>query len=133
MVIANNVIRLRETQTHIVEDLLLVFQGTGSINMSTIDQIVQKNHIRTKQLYCVPFERNSNRVKAQRFQYVQVIAIVYRIFTICSMAHLSSISIQYFIVMCYSNCSTQSFTPVQWYCICSTVKCFLFITSVENL
>jgi hypothetical protein len=82
MVIANNAICLREIQTQIVEDLV-VFQGIDSVNISTIDRIVQKNHIRTKQLYCVPFERNSNRVKEQRFQYVQVIAIWYRIFTIC--------------------------------------------------
>lgn len=82
MVIANNAIRLRDIQTQIVEDQV-VFQGIDSISISTIDRIVQKNHIRTKQLYRVPFERNSNRVKEQRFQYVQVIAILYRSFTVC--------------------------------------------------
>ena len=59
MGIANNAIRLREFQTQIVEDQV-VFQGIDSISISTIDRIDQKNHIRTKQLYRVPFERNAN-------------------------------------------------------------------------
>nr|XP_023842939.1 uncharacterized protein LOC111963654 [Salvelinus alpinus] len=79
MAFANNAIRLREIQTQIVEDQVF-FQGTDSISISIIDQIVQKNHIRTKQLYRVPFERISNRVKEQQFQYVQ------RIFELDAMA-----------------------------------------------
>jgi hypothetical protein len=70
MVIANNAIPLREIQTQIVEDQVVL---TRSFRRTT----------KTKQLYRVPFERNSNRVKEQRFQYVQVIVILYRIFTIC--------------------------------------------------
>jgi hypothetical protein len=88
MVIASNAIRLREIQTQTVENQV-VFQGIDSISISTIDQIVQKNHTRTKQLYRVPFERNSNRVKEQGFQYVQVIAILYRIFTVCRVGPIS--------------------------------------------
>ena len=76
MVIANNAITLREIQTCIIEDQE-IFQGTNSISLSTIDRVIQQNHIRTKQLYCVPFERNSDRVKEQRFQYVQVIEMLY--------------------------------------------------------
>ncbi|KAK0151758.1 hypothetical protein N1851_006859 [Merluccius polli] len=68
MVIANNAITLREIQTRIIEDQE-IFQGTNSISLSTIDRVIQQNHIRTKQLYRVPFERNSDRVKEQRFQY----------------------------------------------------------------
>ncbi len=82
MVIANNAITLREIQTCIVEDQG-IFQGTNSISLSTIHRVIQWNHIRTKQLYHVPFERNSDRVKEQRFQYVQVIAILYRNAIVC--------------------------------------------------
>ncbi|KAK0135938.1 hypothetical protein N1851_028189 [Merluccius polli] len=57
MVMANNAITLREIQTHIIEDQE-IFQGTNSISLSTIDRVIQQNHIRTKQLYRVPFERN---------------------------------------------------------------------------
>ena len=76
MVIANNAITLREIQTRIIEDQE-IFQGTNSISLSTINRVIQQNHIRTKQLYRVPFERNSDMVKEQRFQYVQVIEMLY--------------------------------------------------------
>ncbi len=82
MVIVNNSIRLREIQTQLVEDQV-VFQGIDSISISTIDRIIQRNQIRTKQLYRAPYKINANRVKEQRFQYVQVTDIQYRIFTMC--------------------------------------------------
>lgn len=71
MVIANNVICLREIQRRVIEDNNH-FQGINSISLSTIDRILRKHRFRMKQVYRVPFERNSDRVKDQRVEYVQV-------------------------------------------------------------
>lgn len=71
MVMQNNAIRLREIQQRVVEDNTN-FEGINSVSLSTIDRVLQRNRVRTKQVYRVPFERNSERVKDQRFQYVQV-------------------------------------------------------------
>ncbi|KAL1252164.1 hypothetical protein QQF64_019960 [Cirrhinus molitorella] len=71
MVIANNVIRLREIQRRVIEDDHH-FRGINAISLSTIDRILRKNQFRMKQVYRVPFERNSDRVKNQRVEYVQV-------------------------------------------------------------
>ncbi|KAL1256539.1 hypothetical protein QQF64_012084 [Cirrhinus molitorella] len=71
MVIANNVIRLREIQRRVIEDDHH-FRGINAISLSTIDRILRKNQFRMKQVYHVPFERNSDRVKNQRVEYVQV-------------------------------------------------------------
>ncbi|XP_039902261.1 uncharacterized protein LOC120742857 [Simochromis diagramma] len=70
MVIANNVIRLQEIQRRVIEDYHL-FRGINAISLSTIDRILRKNQFRMKQAYRVPFERNSDRVKNQRVEYVQ--------------------------------------------------------------
>ncbi|KAJ8365154.1 hypothetical protein SKAU_G00139850, partial [Synaphobranchus kaupii] len=70
MIIANNAIRLREIQQWVIEDQQ-VFRGIDAINISTIDRILRKNRLRMKQAYRVPFERNSDRVKYQRQEYVQ--------------------------------------------------------------
>ncbi|XP_063324685.1 uncharacterized protein LOC134634684 [Pelmatolapia mariae] len=70
MVIANNVIRLQEIQRRVIEDDHL-FRGINAISLSTIDRILRKNQFRMKQAYRVPFERNSDRVKNQRVEYVQ--------------------------------------------------------------
>ncbi|KAL1256465.1 hypothetical protein QQF64_012010 [Cirrhinus molitorella] len=70
MVIANNVIRLREIQRRVIEDDHH-FRGINAISLSTIDRILRKNQFRMKQVYRVPFERNSDRVKNQRVEYVQ--------------------------------------------------------------
>ncbi len=58
-----NAIHLREIQTQIVEDQV-VFQGIDRISISTIDRIIQRNQIRTKQLYRVPYERNSIELRS---------------------------------------------------------------------
>ncbi|KAL7852197.1 hypothetical protein SRHO_G00179820 [Serrasalmus rhombeus] len=44
-----------------------------SVSISTIDRVLRKNQMRMKQLYRVPFERNGDRVKELRYQYVQSI------------------------------------------------------------
>ncbi|KAI7813016.1 hypothetical protein IRJ41_013688 [Triplophysa rosa] len=54
MVLANNAIRLGEIQSAITED----------------NMVLKRHHMSMKQLYRVPFERNSDRLKAQ-YQYVQ--------------------------------------------------------------
>ena len=60
MVVANN-----------VEDHE-IFANIESISLTTITRTLSKHRVRMKQLYSVPFERNSERVKELRRQYVQV-------------------------------------------------------------
>ncbi|KAK0132438.1 hypothetical protein N1851_032666 [Merluccius polli] len=43
-----------------------------NVSIVTIDRVLRRNEMRMKQLYNVPFERNSERVKETRHQYVQV-------------------------------------------------------------
>ncbi|CAI5644334.1 unnamed protein product [Oreochromis niloticus] len=70
MVAANNALRLREIQRTVVEDDT-IFGNIQSISISTIDRVLRRNEMSMKQLYKVPFERNSDRVKELRHQYVQ--------------------------------------------------------------
>lgn len=71
MVIANNAIRLREIQSAIIEDNN-VFENIQAVSISTIDRVLKRHQMSMKQLYRVPFERNGDRVKELRYQYVQV-------------------------------------------------------------
>ncbi|KAL2085709.1 hypothetical protein ACEWY4_019029 [Coilia grayii] len=70
MVIANNAIRLREIQSAVIEDGN-VFGNIESVSVATIDRVLKRNEMRMKQLYNVPFERNGERLKEIRHQYVQ--------------------------------------------------------------
>ncbi|XP_067224491.1 putative nuclease HARBI1 [Chanodichthys erythropterus] len=70
MVRENNAIKLSEIQQKIIEDHVH-FEGINSVSLSTVDRVLKRNRLRMKQLYRVPFDRNSDRVKEQRFQYVQ--------------------------------------------------------------
>ncbi|KAK0151589.1 hypothetical protein N1851_007110 [Merluccius polli] len=70
MVVANNAIKLREIQTAVIADQG-TFQNINSVSVSTINRVLKKNHLAMKQLYRVPFQRNSEMVKEARFQYVQ--------------------------------------------------------------
>ncbi|XP_026991161.2 uncharacterized protein LOC113635738 [Tachysurus fulvidraco] len=70
MVLQNNAIRLCEIQERVVEDNAN-FEGMNSVSLSTIDRVLKRNRLRMKQVYRVPFERNSERVKELRCQYVQ--------------------------------------------------------------
>ncbi|XP_041931271.1 uncharacterized protein LOC121694936 [Alosa sapidissima] len=70
MVIANNAIRLREIQQRIIEDNIN-FQNINNVSISALSRILARNRIRMKQVYRVPFERNSDRVKQLRYDYVQ--------------------------------------------------------------
>ncbi|XP_045579092.1 uncharacterized protein isoform X4 [Salmo salar] len=70
MVIANDCIRLRELQDHIMADNT-IFQNINRVSLSALSRLLKRNRIRMKQLYRVPFERNSDRVKQLRYEYVQ--------------------------------------------------------------
>ncbi|KAI2667123.1 5-(hydroxymethyl)furfural oxidase [Labeo rohita] len=71
MVRENNAIRLHELQQHIIADRN-VFNNINRVSISTLSRILQKHNFRMKQLYRVPFERNSVRVEDLRHDYVQV-------------------------------------------------------------
>ncbi|KAK0132354.1 hypothetical protein N1851_032775 [Merluccius polli] len=66
---ANNAITLRQIRTAIIEDNA-IFQNVNSISISTTDRILNKHQMTMKQLYRVPFERNSDGVKELQYQYV---------------------------------------------------------------
>ncbi|ROL45682.1 Protein kinase C alpha type [Anabarilius grahami] len=70
MVRENNAIKLSEIQQKFIEDHVN-FEGINSVSLFTVDRVLKRNRLRMKQLYRVPFDRNSDRVKEQRFQYVQ--------------------------------------------------------------
>lgn len=71
MVLANNAIRLREIQAKIIEDQI-IFQNVNQVSLSTIARILKAHQVQMKQMYRVPFERNSERVKQLRHEYVEV-------------------------------------------------------------
>ncbi|XP_076843673.1 uncharacterized protein LOC143488708 [Brachyhypopomus gauderio] len=79
MVRENNMIRLREIQERIIGDNVN-FQNIDNVSLTTIDRVLKCQRVRMKQAYRVPFERNSDRIKHLRHQYVQ------RIFELESMA-----------------------------------------------
>ena len=58
MVVANNTIRLGEIQNHINADNT-IFNNIHQVGLSTLDRVLQRNRIRMKQVYRVPFERSS--------------------------------------------------------------------------
>ena len=65
MVVANNAIKLSEIQAQIVEDHE-IFNNIENISLTTIMWTLSKHRVRMKQLYTVPFERNSEGVKELR-------------------------------------------------------------------
>ncbi|XP_019204884.1 uncharacterized protein LOC109196108 [Oreochromis niloticus] len=70
MVIANNAIRLREIQQRIIDNDT-IFQNIHSASISALSRVLVRHRIRMKQIYRVPFERNTERVKQLRYDYVQ--------------------------------------------------------------
>ncbi len=71
MVLENNAITLRQIQRKIIENNDM-FQNIDRVSLSTLDRVLGRSHLRMKQVYRVPFERNSERVKELRYNYVQV-------------------------------------------------------------
>lgn len=76
MVIANKAIKMREIQSAVIENNT-VFDNIESVSISTIDRVLKKNEFHMKQLYKVPFEQKSEKVKEIRHQYVQVKLVFY--------------------------------------------------------
>lgn len=71
LVIGNNAIKLMEIQDRVLADNI-TFGNVNSVSTTTIARVLEKHKIRTKQLSTAPFERNCERVKELRYQYVQV-------------------------------------------------------------
>lgn len=71
MVLTNNCIRLREIQANIINNDH-IFNNIQQVSLSTLGRILKKNQIYMKQLYRVPFDRNSERVKHLCNEYVEV-------------------------------------------------------------
>ncbi|XP_030219435.1 C-C chemokine receptor type 5-like isoform X2 [Gadus morhua] len=70
LVRANSAIRLNQLQQQILADRE-VFKSKERVSISTIRRILVKHQTTIKQLYRVPFQRNSVRVKGLRREYVQ--------------------------------------------------------------
>lgn len=70
MVLANNAIRIREIREHILNNDTIF--NINAVSLSTIQRILQRHRVTMKQLYKVPFERNSDRVKNMRHDFVEV-------------------------------------------------------------
>ncbi len=69
-----NDIRLTEIRQHILDNEDM-FNNVGSISLPTIARILKRHQVSIKQLYHVPFERNADRVKQMRTEYVQVSSV----------------------------------------------------------
>ncbi|KAJ8334625.1 hypothetical protein SKAU_G00402640 [Synaphobranchus kaupii] len=70
MVLANNEMRLREVQTRVIQDND-IFNNINAVSLATINRVLHRHQVTVKQLYTVPFERNSDRVKEIWCRYVQ--------------------------------------------------------------
>ncbi|ROJ77280.1 hypothetical protein DPX16_0286 [Anabarilius grahami] len=70
MVLENNAITLRQIQRKIIENNK-IFPNIDRVSLSTLGRVLRRNNLRMKQVYRVPFERNSERVKELRYNYVQ--------------------------------------------------------------
>lgn len=62
MVLENNAITLRQIQQRIIKNNE-IFQNIDRVSLSTLDRVLCRNNLRMKQVYRVPSERNSERVK----------------------------------------------------------------------
>lgn len=71
MVRGNNLIRLREIRDKVIADNVN-FESIDDVSLATIDRVLRRQKTRMKQVYRVPFERNSARHKDLRYEYVQV-------------------------------------------------------------
>ncbi|KAA0716150.1 hypothetical protein E1301_Tti015860 [Triplophysa tibetana] len=70
MVRVRNDIRLREIRQHILDNND-IFSNVEAISLPTIARVLKRHQVSLKQLYHVPFERNADRVKQLRNEYVQ--------------------------------------------------------------
>ncbi len=79
LVRADNAIRLHQLRQKILANRQ-VFNNINHVSITTIRRILGKHSITMKQLYRVPFERNSDRVKGLRAEYVRVSVTVLYIY-----------------------------------------------------
>ncbi|XP_067107091.1 uncharacterized protein [Osmerus mordax] len=70
MVHENNLIRLREIRDKVIADNVN-FESIDDVSLATTDRVLRRQKMRMKQVYRVPFERNSARHKDLRYEYVQ--------------------------------------------------------------
>ncbi|KAJ8332377.1 hypothetical protein SKAU_G00425500, partial [Synaphobranchus kaupii] len=70
MVLENNAITITQIQSAIIDDQD-IFLNINTVSLATMDRVLRRNTLRMKQVYRVPFDRNSNRVKQLRYDYVQ--------------------------------------------------------------
>ncbi|XP_049597162.1 uncharacterized protein [Syngnathus scovelli] len=69
MVLENNAITLQQMQRRVVENND-IFQNIHRVSFSTLDRALRRNNLWKKQVYRVPFQHNSARVKELRYNYV---------------------------------------------------------------
>lgn len=74
MVLEDNAITLKQIRTKVIEDQD-IFRELNAVGLATLDRVLKRNSLRMKQVYHVPFNRNSDRVKGLRRDYVQVSTI----------------------------------------------------------
>lgn len=74
LVRARNDIHLPEIRQHI-SDNDDMFNNVEAISLPTIARMLKRHQVSLKQLYHVPFERNADRVKQLRTEYVQVCSV----------------------------------------------------------
>ena len=68
---ARNDIRLSEIK-QAIEENDYTFGNVASIILTTINRLSKRHQVSMKHIYLVPFERNNDRVKQPRAEYVQV-------------------------------------------------------------
>ena len=77
MVLENHLITLKQlkVRVRIIADNN-VFRDIATISVASVDRVLRRNSVRMKQVYRVPFDRNTPRVKQLRREYVQVSSIL---------------------------------------------------------
>ncbi len=105
MVIADNEVKLKDIQSRVVENNL-VFGNIAAISISSISLTLAKHRVQMKQLYKVPFERNSERIKELRRQYVQVRLCN----TVITVHYIECFAVNFSINLEYSRTYSKAFT-----------------------
>ncbi|XP_039655489.1 uncharacterized protein LOC120558522 [Perca fluviatilis] len=75
MVRARNDIRLSEIKQEIEENND-TFANVASISLPTVARLLKRHQVSMKHIYLVPFERNNDRVKQLRAEYVQRVMVL---------------------------------------------------------
>ncbi len=105
MVIADNEVKLKDIQSRVVENNL-VLGNIAAISITSISRTLAKHRVRMKQLYKVPFERNSERIKELGRQYVQVRLCN----TVITVHYIVCFAVNFSINLEYSRTYSKAFT-----------------------